>query len=652
MADIFLSYAREDVVWASRLAEALAERGWSVFWDRRIPIGKSFDQVIEQELDAARCVIVLWSRSSVSSDWVKGEASEGARRGILHPVWVEEVRIPLEFRRLQTAQLADWQPGTHHAQFDQLLRDIEGMLGQAAVATRLTTEPETSLSDPGRATEIESSTVEPVPEPTQAVVLGPLEIKPVSQGPPELTSLSEIEPASGPQGLVPASVSAPSPGGSQPSTKSRLITSKPRRVVLGSIAAAIVLLLIAIGLVISNRPQTTPSLTPHRDPAPSVAATTAKDDAQTLYEKGEQYYNGRGVEKDYAKAAEAYRQAASAGHARAQKMLGSMYAAGEGVAKDEAKAATWYRKAADQGHAGAQAVLGLDYATGRGVPKDEAEAVRWYRKAADQGLAEAQTVLGIMYANGRGVPKDEVEAVSWYRKAADQGNEVAQNQLGLAYAYGRGVSRNDAEAVAWYRKAATQGDAVAQHNLGGMYETGRGVPRNEAEAVKWYRKASDQGLTAGQTALGLMYANGRGVPKDEAEAVRWYRKAADQGEALAQTALGTMYRDGRGVPKDEVEAVRWYRKAADQGEETGQNALGRMYADGRGVPKDDVQAVTWYRKAADQGSKAAQRNLGGMYADGRGVPKDDAEAITWYRKAVLQGDKEAQRIMQKRGLTW
>jgi hypothetical protein len=129
VADIFLSYAREDVSWASRMAAALAERGWSVFWDRRIPTGKSFDRVIEQELETARCVVVLWSQHSVVSDWVRIEAAEGAARGILHPVWIEDVRVPLEFRRLQTARLVDWRDEMPHAGFDALLADISETLG-------------------------------------------------------------------------------------------------------------------------------------------------------------------------------------------------------------------------------------------------------------------------------------------------------------------------------------------------------------------------------------------------------------------------------------------------------------------------------------------------------------------------------------------
>lgn len=133
MSEIFISYATEDRERAQMLAAALGERGWSVWWDRKIPLGKSFDEVIEKALAQAKCVVVLWSTISVASEWVRNEASEGRRREILLPVFLEAVDAPLAFRLLNGAKLIDWQPNIANQEFDKLVERVTELLGQSAV---------------------------------------------------------------------------------------------------------------------------------------------------------------------------------------------------------------------------------------------------------------------------------------------------------------------------------------------------------------------------------------------------------------------------------------------------------------------------------------------------------------------------------------
>ena len=109
MADIFISYAKEDRERAAALADIFGEHGWSVWWDRDIPLGKTFDVVIEEELTRARCQVVLWTEHSIGSNWVKAEAQEGLEREILIPALMDDVKIPLEFRRIQSANLVGWE---------------------------------------------------------------------------------------------------------------------------------------------------------------------------------------------------------------------------------------------------------------------------------------------------------------------------------------------------------------------------------------------------------------------------------------------------------------------------------------------------------------------------------------------------------------
>ena len=72
--EIVIIYANEDEARVEPLARLLEATGWSVWWDRDIPVGRTFDEVIEEALDAARCVIVVWTEESVASRWVKTRA--------------------------------------------------------------------------------------------------------------------------------------------------------------------------------------------------------------------------------------------------------------------------------------------------------------------------------------------------------------------------------------------------------------------------------------------------------------------------------------------------------------------------------------------------------------------------------------------------
>ncbi len=124
MSDIFISYASQDRARIGPLVAALEARGWSVFWDTTLLPGETWRRKITQELDAARCVIVLWSESSVNSHWVEQEADEGQRRKILVPAIIDRVTIPLGFRSLQAANLIGWDGVTEHREFEKMLRAI------------------------------------------------------------------------------------------------------------------------------------------------------------------------------------------------------------------------------------------------------------------------------------------------------------------------------------------------------------------------------------------------------------------------------------------------------------------------------------------------------------------------------------------------
>ena len=140
MADIFLSYAREDVERARLLAERLESHGWSVWWDRRIPHGQDFTAYIQRQLDDAGCILVLWSNASVASPFVRDEATEGLN-GRLVPLLLDVVKQPLGFRQLHAANLSDWTGDASHGEFVRLLESIGAIVTPRAEPTVRQAEP-------------------------------------------------------------------------------------------------------------------------------------------------------------------------------------------------------------------------------------------------------------------------------------------------------------------------------------------------------------------------------------------------------------------------------------------------------------------------------------------------------------------------------
>jgi hypothetical protein len=132
MADIFVSYAREDRETIQHLARLLERCGWTVWWDRHILAGKEFDNVLQEELDRARCVLVAWSSASVTSRWVKAEAGEGLRREILIPIRLDGSLPPLGFRNIQTVFFAALPLDRESSAFGELVEALTALLGGPA----------------------------------------------------------------------------------------------------------------------------------------------------------------------------------------------------------------------------------------------------------------------------------------------------------------------------------------------------------------------------------------------------------------------------------------------------------------------------------------------------------------------------------------
>jgi DNA-binding response OmpR family regulator len=127
--DLFLSYSRQDLVKIEALAAVLQQAGWSVWWDRHIKTGTSFDKMIEQALTNSRAVIVAWSKNSVDSDWVRAEAAYALENNKLLPVRLDNAAPPLRFINMQTVNFSCWDGSCGDQAFRTLVADLLDLIG-------------------------------------------------------------------------------------------------------------------------------------------------------------------------------------------------------------------------------------------------------------------------------------------------------------------------------------------------------------------------------------------------------------------------------------------------------------------------------------------------------------------------------------------
>ena len=110
MSDVFISYKAEDRVRVRPLVEALETDGLSIWWDAHVAGGEEWRDSIQQHLDEAKCIIVIWSKRSIGPEghFVRDEASRAQRRHAYLPVRIDKVDPPLGFGETQAIPLTGW----------------------------------------------------------------------------------------------------------------------------------------------------------------------------------------------------------------------------------------------------------------------------------------------------------------------------------------------------------------------------------------------------------------------------------------------------------------------------------------------------------------------------------------------------------------
>lgn len=155
-------------------------------------------------------------------------------------------------------------------------------------------------------------------------------------------------------------------------------------------------------------------------PAMLLAAMTSlaapnEEQGKLLLHKGDSLYR----QGNFEEAAIAYLISANEGNAEAQFDIAYAYFNGEGIERDYASAAMWFKRSARQNYAKAQYNLAYCYMNGRGVPRDYDKASDLLHQSANNNYKRAQLTLADCYANGILVEQNEKESQKWMAMAAN-----------------------------------------------------------------------------------------------------------------------------------------------------------------------------------------------------------------------------------------
>jgi len=130
VSQVFISYKREDKTRVVPLVEGLRQAGLSVWFDLDTPGGARWRQEIGKRLEAAGCVLVVWSAASTgpAGEFVHDEASRGKERGVLLPVRIDEVAPPVGFGEIQTLDLMGWKGKPKDPRFQDLVAAAKAII--------------------------------------------------------------------------------------------------------------------------------------------------------------------------------------------------------------------------------------------------------------------------------------------------------------------------------------------------------------------------------------------------------------------------------------------------------------------------------------------------------------------------------------------
>ena len=402
----------------------------------------------------------------------------------------------------------------------------------------------------------------------------------------------------------------------------------------------------------------------YEDAARLYQAASDRGDAGAMIALSELYNEGKGVEKNVElaiqlqkKASEIYewnifgnmplefaKEQAQQGDEEAMYQLGNRYDNGDGVEQNPEVASDWWFKAAIKGHIKAAHNLGNYYFYEK---HDVENGLKWFEKAASGDSTLSLYALGDIFFNGIGIAQDKDKGLLYYKKAADLDYPEAERKLSFLYHDGDFVEQDIDKSKYWLEKYLEHDSPDAHYRMGlclyhgDMYET------NYSQALVHFSEAvKGRCHDASPYYIDLLW-RGNHAEQDREAVLATYKELDERGDAIASYYLYTLYNDEEYALRDKDTAVTYLKKSAEGGYPVALRYMGFQYMEGGFFESDYNKANEYLAQAAEFGDTDAIINLARLYQLGLGVDKDTKKALEFYLQAAGLGEIYAVREAAK-----
>jgi TPR repeat protein len=373
-------------------------------------------------------------------------------------------------------------------------------------------------------------------------------------------------------------------------------------------------------------------------------------------ELGNQYMDGKGVERNVERGMALYQQGCKLGDASACFGLMNLHRQGTHVPKSDLQANRVLDEACRAGVAEACAWLGDAYGGGVGVAKSAPQAIELYRKACDLQSGWGCEQLGQANWEGAAGPPDRAASAAAWEKGCAFFHAGSCHRLAWSLESGQGTKVDYNRAVALYELNCARGVAVSCGNLGTLYLTGRGVQLSDAKAAPLLERGCEGGAIWACNNAGVLHRRGGTGSVNNVRAAALFEIGCRGKDSFACFNIAKAYREGLGVPKDAAKEAEYAKTACG----LGQSALCRpewveemcntsleactqiAYSLSKGkepFKKDAKRGFALFQRACNAGHPNGCDGLADAYENGWGTPKSLEKSKVTRAKACSMGLK-------------